>query len=91
MFSGLEAWLDRAPFPRIAGPDAEARKVAVVRVVAGLMLVWRCGLMLRDSWYYFDPVVVGDRGWPFHVLAAGAQLALALGVPSPSAHSPSRG
>jgi hypothetical protein len=76
----LSVWLDRTAFPRIADAEAEAHKVAVLRIAAGLVLVWRCALMLRDSWYYFDPVPLAGGVWPLHVIAAAAQLVLALGL-----------
>ena len=76
----LSAWLDRTAFPRIADAEAEAHKAAVLRIAAGLVLVWRCALMLRDSWYYFDPVPLAGGVWPLHVIAAAAQLVLALGL-----------
>jgi hypothetical protein len=78
MFARLSTWLDRTAFPCVKDPEAEAVKVAVLRSVTGMILVWRCSLMMHDSWYYFDSN--GDDGRLLHVLAAGAQLALALGL-----------
>lgn len=80
MFERLHARLGRAFFPAVAQPGTEAHKVAVLRIATGLVLVWRCALMLRDSYYYFDPVAIGGREWPLQAVAAAVQLALALGL-----------
>jgi hypothetical protein len=79
MFARLSFWLDYTAFPRVADPEAEARKVALVRIATGLILVWRCGLILLDSRHYFETVpLVG--AWSLPTLASAAQLALALGL-----------
>ena len=80
MFARLSSWLDHTAFPRIADPAAEARKVAVLRIATGLILVWRCGLILRDSCYYFEPVSLVVGAWSLPALASAGQLALALGL-----------
>lgn len=80
MFARLSTWLDRTAFPRIENPEAEALKVALLRIATGLVLVWRCAFMLRDSIHYFDPVALGGGSWPLHAWAAAAQLLLALGL-----------
>lgn len=80
MFGRLRARLERASFPAIADPEVEARKVAVLRIATGLVMTWRCGLQLLDSYYYFDPVRVLGVEWPLQAMASAVQLALALGV-----------
>jgi hypothetical protein len=80
MFARISCWLDHTDFPRIVDPVAEARKIAVARIVTGLILAWQCGLMLRDSWYYFEPVSLYRFDWSSPALASAGQLALALGL-----------
>ena len=80
MFALLSSWLDHTWFPKVEDPEAEAQKVAVLRVAAGSLLVWRCTLMLRDSLYYFDPIPIAGGLWPLHALASAAQLIFALGL-----------
>jgi hypothetical protein len=79
MFALISGWLDQTAFPRIADPAAEARKVAMLRIATGVILVLRCGPMLRDSWFYFEPFTfVG--AWSSPVFASAVQMALALGL-----------
>lgn len=80
MFERLASRLERASFPPLADPALEARKVAVLRLATGLVLVWRCAFQLEDAYYYFDPVAIGGRQWPLQALATAGQLALALGL-----------
>lgn len=80
MFGTLSRWLDRTAFPRIEDTHAEADKVAALRVATGLILSWRCALMLRDSLFYFDPVPWLGMTVPLHALAAAVQLALSVGL-----------
>ena len=80
VFARLSCWLDRTAFPKIANAEAEADKVAIVRIVTGLVLVWRGAFMLRDSFYFFDPVQFGGGEWPVHAVAAAVQLVLAAGL-----------
>ncbi len=80
MFARLSRWLDHTAFPRVEDPEAEGHKVAALRIATGLVLVWRGGLMLRDSWYYFDPVPTPFGEWPLQALAAAAQLTLAVAL-----------
>ncbi len=80
MFARLSTWLDRTAFPKISNPETESHKVALLRIAAGLVLVWRCAFMLRDSVYYFDPVPLAGAEWPLHAMAAGVQLLLAAGL-----------
>lgn len=80
MFARLSTWLDRTAFPKIANPEAEAHKVALLRIATGLVLVWRCAFLLRDSVYFFDPVELGGGEWPLHAVAAAVQLLLAAGL-----------
>jgi hypothetical protein len=75
----LSKALDRAGFPRVDA-DAEARKVAVLRIVVGLLLAWRSGLIARDALYYFDPTLIMGRPWPIEAVAGWIQCALALGL-----------
>ena len=80
MFARLSSCLDHTAFPRIADPETEAHKVALLRIATGFILVWRCGLILRDSCYYFDPVPFVVGAWSLQTLASAAQLALAFGL-----------
>jgi hypothetical protein len=80
VFVRLSSWLDRTAFPRIPDADAEAHKVALLRIATGLVLVWRGAFMLRDSPYFFDPVQIGGGEWPLHAVAAAVQLLLACGL-----------
>jgi hypothetical protein len=80
MFARLSTLLDRTAFPRIPDADAEAHKVALLRIATGLVLMWRCAFMLRDSLYFFDPVQFAGREWPLHAIAAAVQFVLASGL-----------
>ena len=80
LFATLSRWLDRTAFPQVTDADAEAGKVACLRVVTGLILCWRCALMLRDSLHYFDPTPWMGRDLPLQGIAAAAQLGLAAGL-----------
>lgn len=76
----LAAALDRAGLPRIADAEAEARKVAVLRIVVGLLLAWRSGIVARDAVYYFDRAVIMGRPLPLEAMAGWMQCALACGL-----------
>ncbi|HEY2150086.1 MAG TPA: hypothetical protein VGH34_04715 [Vicinamibacterales bacterium] len=72
--------LDRAGFPPIADAEAEARKVAVLRIVIGLLIGWRSGIIASDAVYYFDPTLVIGRPLPLEAFAGWTQCVLALGL-----------
>lgn len=76
----LSKALDGAGIPRIADTEAEARKVAVLRIAVGLLLVWRSGIVASDALYFFDPTVVMGRPWPIEAIAGWMQCALAWGL-----------
>jgi hypothetical protein len=78
MFARLSSWIDHTGFPQIEDPAAETHKVAILRIATGLILVWRCGLMLWDSCYYFEPGPLGGVVWSSPTLAGAGQLALAI-------------
>jgi hypothetical protein len=75
--SALSQALDRSGFPAIADPEAEARKLAVLRIVVGLLLAWRSGMIARDAAYYFDPGLVFGRRLPLEAIAGWMQCVLA--------------
>jgi hypothetical protein len=79
-YATLSRRLDRTAFPRVDDADVEATKVAALRVATGMILCWRCALMLRDSLFYFDPITWMGATIPVHVLAAAAQLGLSIGL-----------
>jgi hypothetical protein len=72
--------LDRAEFLPIVDAEAEARKVAVLRIVVGLLLAWRSGIIAWDAAYYFDSTVIGGRLLPLEAIAGWLQCALAWGL-----------
>lgn len=72
--------LDRAGLPRIADAEAEARKVAVLRIVVGLLLAWRSGIVARDAVHYFDPTVIMGRPLALEAMAGWMQCGLAWGL-----------
>lgn len=78
--SRLLTSFDQWEFAPVTDPEREAGKVALMRIAVGLTLVWRCGLMTFDSFYYFEPVVWAGHAVPLHAAASGAQLALAIGL-----------
>jgi len=79
-FLAVSRALDRTGFPRLADSETEARKFALLRVVVGLLLAWRSGIIARDAVYYFDPTFIVGRGWPLEAIAGGTQFMLSLGL-----------
>jgi hypothetical protein len=69
--------LDYTRLPRIADTEAEARKLAVLRIIVGLLLAWRTGVVASDANFYFDATFI--RGSPWHVQAVAGWLQCALG------------
>ena len=72
--------LDRAGFAAVADTEAEARKVAILRVVVGLLLAWRSAIVASDAVYYFDPVDVMGRPLPLQAIGGWMQCVLAWGL-----------
>jgi hypothetical protein len=76
----LRTTLDRNQLPRIDDTEAEARKIALLRIIVGLLLAWRSGMVAYDAVYYFDPTVVMGRRLPLEAIAGWTQCALACGL-----------
>jgi hypothetical protein len=72
--------LDCTRLPRPADREAEARKLAILRIVVGLLLAWRSGIVGRDAVYYFDPIFISGHAWPLQAIAGWMQCALACGL-----------
>ncbi|HZP49347.1 MAG TPA: hypothetical protein VFB07_12465 [Vicinamibacterales bacterium] len=67
-------------FIHIVDTEAEARKVAGLRIVVGLLLMWRTGIVARDAAYYFDPTPILGRPVPLEAVAGWIQCAVAGGL-----------
>jgi hypothetical protein len=76
----LSKTLDRAGIVAVPDIDAEAYKVAVLRVAVGLLLAWRSGIVAADALYYFDPVTVWGRPLPLEAIGGWMQCVLACGL-----------
>ena len=79
-FLAVSRALDRTGFPRLVDSETEARKFALLRVVVGLLLAWRSGIIARDAFYYFDPTLIMGHSWSLEAIAGGAQCVLSLGL-----------
>jgi hypothetical protein len=76
----LSKALDHARLPRITDTEAEARKVAVLRIVVGLLLAWRTGIVAWDAVYYFDSRFIMGQPVPLEAIGGWMEFGFAWGL-----------
>ncbi len=78
--SFLSKVIDRAGIPPVVDTEAEAVKLGALRIVVGLLLCWRSGIVARDALYYFDATYIMGRPWPLEAIGGWTQCVLAAGL-----------